>query len=744
MTEKKMEKSVLEAKRAEEVLWESEYFFRESQRAAFIGSYKTDFTAGFWESSEVLDQIFGIDRNYSRSVQGWIEIVHPDDREMMDRYLREEVISKRKPFNKEYRIIRKSDGEIRWVNGLGEVDFDTEGKIISMIGTIQDITEQKQLEEALQESEERFRTLFEGAPDAIFLADPETGIIIDANSKASELTALPHEKIIGLHQARLHPPRIEEYSIDTFKKHAMKKKQKGENHLFENFVLRPDGTEVAVEVLAQIVNINGRPILQGVFRDITERKRTEDKLRKSKESFSKAEKIGHFGYWEWNLATNKIEWSDEVFRLYGLDPQKVVPTYETVISTLSAETREWFIKAVGDALNNNDPFEGEYSLIRPDGNVRYTHTIGEVIRDRDGKPISMFGVVQDITEHKQAEEELLKFKLGIERSDEVIFITNIDGSIIYINPAFEKIYGYSREEALGKTPRILKSGLLPSEAYKTFWDTLLEKKVVNGELINKTKDGRLLNIGSSANPILNDKGNTVGFLAIQRDITERKLAEEQIKKSLKEKEVLLREIHHRVKNNMQIVSSLLMLQSQNIEDKKYKDMFIESQNRIYSMALIHEKLYQSESIAEINFKEYINGIVTNIFESYGQKSNIKIDINVENILIKIDYAVPCGLIINELVTNSLKYAFPDGRQGKIQISLKSNDTNMIQLSISDDGIGIPKDLDIRNTKSLGLHLITALAESQLHGEIILNREIGTEFQIIFRQANDRRKTDTGR
>jgi two-component sensor histidine kinase/sensor domain CHASE-containing protein len=218
----------------------------------------------------------------------------------------------------------------------------------------------------------------------------------------------------------------------------------------------------------------------------------------------------------------------------------------------------------------------------------------------------------------------------------------------------------------------------------------------------------------------------------------------QLNKSIQEKEVLLREIHHRVKNNMQIVSSLLMLQSQNIADNKYKDMFIESQTRINAMALIHEKLYQSESIAQINFKEYINEIVSNIFSSYGQNSNIKIDINVENIPIKIDYAVPCGLIINELVTNSLKYAFPGERHGKIQISLKSNDNNMIQLSISDDGIGIAKDMDIRNTKSLGLHLVTALAESQLHGQIILNRETGTEFQINFRQANDGRKTDTSR
>ncbi len=467
-------------------------------------------------------------------------------------------------------------------------------------------------EKELKESEERFRTLFEGAPDAIFLADPETGIIIDANSRASELIALPHEEIIGMHQARLHPPKIKEYSIENFKKLTMEKKQKEDTHLLETFVLRSDGTEVPVEVLAQKVNINGRPVLQGVFRDTTERKRTEDMLKKSKESFSKAAKIAHFGYWEWDMATNKLVWSDEVFRLYGLDPQKVVPTYEIVINTLSPETRKWFIKAIENSLNNDAPFEGKYSLTRPDGSMRYTHTIGEVIRDRDKKPITMFGVVQDITERKQAEEH--------------------------------------------------------------------------------------------------------------------------IKKSLEEKEVLLREIHHRIKNNMQIVSSLLMLQSQNIEDKKYKDVFIDSQNRILSMALIHEKLYQSEDLAQIDFKEYINEIVSNIFSSYGSNTNVKIDINVEKIPINIDNAVPCGLIINELVTNSLKYAFPEGRRGEIQISVKSKDNNMIEMSIRDDGIGIPKDMDFKKTKSLGLHLVTALAENQLHGTIILLRDRGTEFQINFSGA----------
>ncbi|NJD51947.1 MAG: PAS domain S-box protein [Candidatus Methanoperedens sp.] len=471
-----------------------------------------------------------------------------------------------------------------------------------------------------------------------------------------------------------------------------------------------------------------------VAQDISERKHIENTLRKSEESFSKAEKIGHFGYWEWDIATNKLIWSDEVFKLYGLDPQKVIPTYEIVVNTLSDGTREWFNKAINDALNNNAPFEGEYSLIRPDGSIRYTHTIGEVIRDMNGRPISMFGVVQDISERKEAEKELLKFKLGIERSNEAIFMTNIDGQITYVNPAFEKTYGYSREESLGKKPNILKSGLIPPEAYKLFWETLLSKKVMSGELINKTKNGRFINVDGSANPILNNEGNIVGFLAIQRDITERKFADEQIKSSLKEKEVLLREIHHRVKNNMQIISSLLSHQMDNITDKNITEIFIDSQNRIISMSLVHEKLYHSRDLRNIDFGEYINDLGASLFQSYNiHPENIKLNINVNNIYLDIDHAIPTGLIINELITNSLKYAFPKDIKGEITIIFRSKG-EILQLVVGDNGIGFPKDLDFRKTRSLGLHLVTILTENQLHGKIDMNSNKGTEFIIEFKSV----------
>jgi len=225
----------------------------------------------------------------------------------------------------------------------------------------------------------------------------------------------------------------------------------------------------------------------------------------------------------------------------------------------------------------------------------------------------------------------------------------------------------------------------------------------------------------------------VGHMWQYRDITERKKTEKQIEASLHEKETLLKEIHHRVKNNMQIVSSLLDHQIQFIKDKNVIEIFAESQNRIASMALVHEKLYQSKDLAKIDFSDYISDLTANLFQSYQENSGkIRLNMNIENIQLDIDFAIPCGLIINELVTNSLKYAFPADRVGEIKIVFRRTIENTLELVISDNGIGIPPDLDFRKTGSMGLHLVTILAENQLHGKINLNRNEGTEFIIEFK------------
>ncbi len=214
----------------------------------------------------------------------------------------------------------------------------------------------------------------------------------------------------------------------------------------------------------------------------------------------------------------------------------------------------------------------------------------------------------------------------------------------------------------------------------------------------------------------------------------------KLKELLNEKELLMREIFHRVKNNMQVISSLLTLQCKYIKDEKYIEMVKESQDRIKVMALIHENLYRSKDLSNIDFNDYIKSLAKGLLLSYKMDTDkIALKINIETVFFAIETAIPCGLIINELISNSLKYAFPDGRVGEINISLRSLDKGERELIVSNDGVSFPKDLDFRNTESLGLQLVTNLVENQLHGKIELDNSKGTEFQIRFKEIKYKKR-----
>ncbi len=232
-------------------------------------------------------------------------------------------------------------------------------------------------------------------------------------------------------------------------------------------------------------------------------------------------------------------------------------------------------------------------------------------------------------------------------------------------------------------------------------------------------------------PVKNDKDEIFAGMVVYQDITEQKIAEEQIKSSLKEKEILLKEIHHRVKNNLQVVSSLLSLQSNYIRDKNALDIFKESQNRVRTMALIHEKLYQTENLSSIDFDQYVTSLASHLYQSYNINTNsIDFKIQTNNIFLDVETAIPIGLIINELISNSLKYAFSSQEDCIIFIYLYYNKNNELELVIGDNGIGLPAELDFRNTETLGLQLIVNLVE-QLDGEIELERNNGISFRIRF-------------
>jgi PAS domain S-box-containing protein len=249
-------------------------------------------------------------------------------------------------------------------------------------------------------------------------------------------------------------------------------------------------------------------------------------------------------------------------------------------------------------------------------------------------------------------------------------------------------------------------------------------------------DGSIHWLESKCQVFYDDRGKPVRQIGIGLDICDRKQAETQIKASLREKEVLLQEIHHRVKNNLQVISSLLDLQSLSIDEPATQELFRESQNRIRSMALVHEKLYQSKDCARINFAEYIENLINYLFRAYGVSDrDIALKLEIDNkVSVNIDTAIPCGLIINELVSNALKHAFPDGKIGQIGIALHSDESHHFSLMVRDNGKGLPTNFEFKSIKSLGLQLVNVLA-NQLKGKVELDRRVGTEFRITFSEIS---------
>jgi two-component sensor histidine kinase len=219
---------------------------------------------------------------------------------------------------------------------------------------------------------------------------------------------------------------------------------------------------------------------------------------------------------------------------------------------------------------------------------------------------------------------------------------------------------------------------------------------------------------------------------LQQEILERKKGETQIRASLREKEVLLNEVHHRVKNNLQIVSSLLALQGARTDDERFADVMKDSQNRIRSMSMIHEQLYSSKNLSKIDFSHYVKNLIRTLLESYSHmRSMVALDLRLDEVNLGVDTALPCGLIINELVSNCLKHAFPENRKGKVVVKLRRRQPNVYELSIADDGIGLPEEINYHQAESLGLKLVTNLAESQLGGRLGIKVAGGTAVKIVF-------------
>ncbi|MFW6123602.1 MAG: PAS domain S-box protein [Acidobacteriota bacterium] len=459
---------------------------------------------------------------------------------------------------------------------------------------------------------------------------------------------------------------------------------------------------------------------------IIERKKTEEALKQSEEKYaSVVEKsndaiiIHHNGI---------IKFANEAASQYiGIAKNEIIGKVMT--DFVHPEDRETVIQRFEQRKARKEVESiYEISLTKKDGSVLPVEINVSLIQHQ-GKPAGLV-FLRDITERKKAEAALKRresyFRDIFENADIGIAYSSLGGKVLEINKALEEILGVPSQKIEGKNIVTLTKEFLTLKNTKQILpiirDILRGKEVRPFEVNYKDK---ILEIRSTYNP---ESKRITGLI---KDITEQRKAEEKIKKSLQEKEVLLKEIHHRVKNNMQVISSLINIQARRIKDPEAQEMFKAARNRVMSMALVHERLYRSEDLAGIDFSQYIEKMSVHLMSYYRELSqNIELKKEIENIFLDVTKAVPLGLITNELLTNSLKHAFTNKEKGEIKIEFFKK-ANTYYLSISDNGKEFPKNLDFRKAESMGLDLVNSLVE-QIKGNIELHRNKGTTFEITFK------------
>ncbi|OYE06210.1 PAS domain S-box protein [Nostoc sp. 'Peltigera membranacea cyanobiont' 232] len=519
-------------------------------------------------------------------------------------------------------------------------------------------------------------------------------------------------------------------------------------------------------------------------KEIAERIRTEEVLRESEQRWQLALRGNNDGIWDWNVKTNEIFFSARWKEMLGYEDYEISNHLNERITRVHPDDLNWVTQAVQDHFAQKTPFYiTEHQVLCKDGSYKWILDRGQALWDEDGKVVRMVGSHTDITERKQAEEavsnllnqlenmveertaELTRINKSLQaeiterhrigealRESEQRFRATfhqaavgiahvaIDGRWLLVNQRLCDILGYTPEELQFLTFQDITH---PDDinADLKYFDQIIADNIQTYSIEKRYfhKDNSIVWVNLTVSLVREPSGEPIYFISVVEDISERQAAlrdrkqwEEQIQASLLEKEVLLKEIYHRVKNNLQVISSLLSLQSAYIKDEHDLVIFKQSQQRIASMALVHEKLYQSQDLARINFGEYIRDLVTDLFTAYEVNEDaIALNINIDDgVFLGLDTAIPCSLIIHELVSNSLKYAFPSGGDGTIYIEIHQNQDRHVTLVVGDDGIGLPPNFSFKNIASLGWQLVDALI-NQISGNINIQGARGVECQVTF-------------
>ena len=660
----------------------------------------------------------------------------------------------RQPVNIDSRLIL-ANGEKCIIHLQGEFIFNEENTPVRMRGTIQDITESKKAEEKIL----NMATVVESSNDAI-ITESLDGIIITWNKGAEQIYGYSAKEVVGKPISILEPSTLTEETKEL----AELIIQGDRIHHYETLRLRKNGMIINVSLtISPIFDASEKLIgILVIARDITRSKIAEEKLRKNEERYRIAtEQTGQVIY-EYDLRTDKITWAGAIEEVTGYSFEEIQRLGKEIwLKNIHLTDMDHGDEKYQSVRKTGGRFKQELRLRKKDGTCIYIENNGIWLTDYEGKPYGAVGVLKDISEIKLAiknlEDSERKYRSFIQNFHGIAFQLDENFVPVFLHGAVEEITGYSEEEFMSRIK--WKDIIHPDDLLLVLKE---EEKIRSSpaagyeeiEFRIKHRDGRIRWVNEIYQKILGKDGKPEFYQGTIYDVTEKKGTEKFLANIEAARK---KEIHHRIKNNLQVISSLLALQAgkfdnrECIRDSEVLEAFRKSQERVISMALIHEELYEGRETDTLKFLPYLRKLIQSLFQTYrlGNTDTIlDLDLDLEeNIFFDMDTAVPLGIILNEIVSNSLKYAFTDRYSGRIQIKLcreesrESKDNRVgnnneglkgtsFILTVSDNGIGMPESFDLENPDNLGMQLVTTLVD-QLEGGIELKRDKGTEFTIRF-------------